>query len=114
MFEVSEINGITLIQIPQKRATAEIAREFKDFLFSLIDKNNSGKIIIDLNEVQFMDSFFLGAVVSGLKKIRSQNGDLRLLNVQDPLIPVLELMHLDEVFKIFTSRQDALNSFQSV
>lgn len=110
-FGVEDLQGVTLITVHHKRATAEMAREFKDFLFDLIERKDCHKMVIDLEEVQFMDSFFLGAIVSGLKKIKSAGGDLRLASLQKSLMPVFELMHLNEVFQIYDSRLEAVTSF---
>ena len=114
MYSVVEQNLITLISLTPRRATAEIAREFKDYLFDLIENKNIRQVVIDLETVQFMDSFFLGAIVSSLKKCRNMGGDIRLANMQKSLRPVFELMHLDEVFSIFKSRQEALESYSLI
>ncbi len=113
IFSMEEIDSVTFIRLAPQRATAEIAREFKDFLFDLIENQNSSKIIMDLKMVEFMDSFFLGAIVSGLKKSRLAGGDVRLLNMQPSLLPIFKLMHLDEVFSIFEDESDARRSFSA-
>ena len=111
IFHVEQIDSVTCIKLIPRRATAEIAREFKDFLFDLIENCEIPKIVIDVEKVEFMDSFFLGAVVSGLKKSRLSNGDIKLADMQNSLLPIFKLMHLDEVFQIFPSKNDAINSF---
>jgi anti-anti-sigma factor len=110
-FHIETVNDVTVVTIPQKRATAEIAREFKDFLFDLIENQGSVKMVMNLRDVQFMDSFFLGAVVSGLKRMRSQGGDIKLVSLQHSLRPVFDLMHLDQVFSLYDNLPDAINSF---
>ncbi|MCE1190042.1 MAG: STAS domain-containing protein [Ignavibacteria bacterium] len=110
-FDIEEINGITIIVIHQKRATAEIARDFKDFLFDLIERKQCRKMLLNLQEVQFMDSFFLGAIVSGLKKMKNLDGDIRIARLQKSLVPVFELMHLDEVFVFYDSIETALEQY---
>jgi anti-sigma B factor antagonist len=111
IFSSEQSNEVTIIVLHPKRATAEIAREFKDSLFDMIDNKNANLFVIDLAGVEFMDSFFLGAIVSGLKKCRNRKGDIRLVGMQQSLRPLFELMNLDEVFKIYVSRQEALGSF---
>lgn len=107
-FTIEERENFVIISIHQARATAELARDFKDFLFDLIDRKECRLMIINLSEVTFMDSFFLGAIVSGLKKIKSQGGEMRLVNLQPSLSPVFELMHLNEVFSIYPTLEQAL------
>jgi anti-anti-sigma factor len=111
IFSVEHVNNIVTLSLQPRRVTAEIAREFKDSLFQIIDIEKIKNIVIDLSEVEFMDSFFLGAIVSGLKKCRNLNGDIYLAHMPDSLRPLFELMNLDEVFIIFPTKEEALQSF---
>lgn len=113
IYEVEEKDSVTIIHILPKRATAEIAREFKDFLFDLLDNKAVTKIIMDLQYVEFMDSFFLGAIVSGLKKSRLLNGDIYITGIQGSLLPIFKLMHLDEIFKFFTNVDEAVVGYSN-
>lgn len=114
IYSVEEALSCTIIKLHPNRATAEIAREFKDFLFSTIEESNKLHIILEIGKVEFMDSFFLGAIVSGLKKIRNVGGDIRLADMQASLLPIFRLMHLDEVFQIFPDLEQAKNSFLGI
>ncbi len=114
VFEIEQIDSITYIKLNPRRATSEIAREFKDSLFGIIENREIPEIIIDVEKVEFMDSFFLGAVVSGLKKSRLTKGDIKLANMQGSLLPIFKLMHLDEVFQILPSKAEAINSFNKI
>ena len=110
-YSVSEINGVTIISISLKRATADIAKDFKALLFNLVDEKNVQKVIIDMTEVEFADSSFLGAIVSGLKKITAIKGDIKILGLQPPVRAMFELTRLYKVFEIFDNKDDAISSF---
>ncbi|MBD2625513.1 STAS domain-containing protein [Trichormus variabilis] len=62
--------------------------------------------VIDLAEVDFMDSCGLVPLVKGLKAVRDTGCRLVLCNVQAPVRLILELTHLDSVFEIFNSYED--------
>lgn len=64
--------------------------------------------IIDLRQVDFMDSSGLVGLVKGLKTARQANCRLVLCNVTDPVRLVLELTHLDSVFEVFNTYEDVL------
>ncbi|HRE41215.1 MAG TPA: STAS domain-containing protein [Ignavibacteria bacterium] len=110
-YEVTEENGVTCIKINLKRATVDVVKEFKAFLFDVIDNQQKKKIILDLSSVEFVDSSFLGAVVSGLKKVTSIKGDIKVVELQPPVRAMFELTRLYKVFEIFDNKQDAINSF---
>ncbi len=113
MFEANVINDVVTFEIQQKRATADIAHEFKDFLTDLIDKESTTKVVIDFTNVIFIDSFFLGALVSCTKRIRLKSGDIRLANLNKSITPIFNLMHLTDVFKMFENKDEALKSFDA-
>jgi len=104
-------NGISVVTVNHKRATADIAREFKDFLFNAIEQEGVRAIIIDLAGVQFIDSFFLGALVSAYKKLTAAGGTMKLASLHRSLIPVFEIMSLHQVFQIYSTKEEALASF---
>jgi len=62
--------------------------------------------VIDLAEVNFMDSSGLVPLVKGLKAARQSGCRLVLCNVQVPVRLILELTQLDSVFEIFHTYED--------
>ncbi|MEH2011058.1 STAS domain-containing protein [Nostoc sp. UHCC 0926] len=62
--------------------------------------------VIDLVEVNFMDSSGLVPLVKGLKAARQSGCRLVLCNVQAPVRLIFELTHLDSVFEIFHTYED--------
>ncbi|NJN94316.1 MAG: STAS domain-containing protein [Anaerolineales bacterium] len=65
------------------------------------------KIVIDLQEVPFMDSSGLSSLVSGLRLVREKGGNLALSGVQEKVQVVLRLTMLDRVFPIHATPQAA-------
>ncbi len=65
--------------------------------------------VIDLAEVNFMDSSGLVPLVNGLKTARQNGCRLVLCNVKTPVRLVLELTQLDSVFEIFDSYEQAVD-----
>jgi anti-sigma B factor antagonist len=69
------------------------------------------KFLIDFTNTGYIDSSGLGVLVSLSKKIREQNGELRLSNLNEDLRTLFELTKLDTLFSIADSRDEALASF---
>ncbi|MBE9008365.1 STAS domain-containing protein [Fortiea sp. LEGE XX443] len=65
--------------------------------------------VIDLAEVDFMDSSGLVPLVKALTTARQSGCRLVLCNVKDPVRLVIELTHLDSVFEIFNTYEDIFN-----
>lgn len=65
-------------------------------------------VLVDLEDVSFMDSSGLSALVSGLRVAREQNKDIALINLPKQARVIFQLTMMDQIFTIFTSRQAAL------
>ncbi|BAZ42894.1 anti-sigma factor antagonist [Calothrix sp. NIES-4101] len=76
---------------------------------SQITANVNQLWVIDLAEVNFMDSSGLLPLVNGLKTARQNGCRLVLCNVQAPVRLVLELTQLDSVFEIFDSYEEVVS-----
>ena len=70
-----------------------------------------GRVIINLSEVNFVDSTALATLVQGMKHCREKNGDLYLCNLQQPVRIIFELTCLDKAFAIFLDEAEALAAF---
>ena len=64
-------------------------------------------LIVDLEDVTFMDSTGLGVLVGRLKLVRGQNGTLRIVSSQDRILKVFKITGLDKVFHIYESVDSA-------
>ena len=57
-------------------------------------------LVIDLGGVEFIDSTGLGVLIGGLKRTRSQGGDLRVSRVGERLEKMFELTGLGDVLAV--------------
>jgi anti-anti-sigma factor len=106
-FEWEIRSGFLVIQMKARRATVDMASQIKDRLFTEIDNGNIS-IIIDFSYVEFVDSSFLGALVAGLKKIKSKDGEIKISGLHPHVRITFELTRLDHLFKIYQSIEQAM------
>ena len=66
------------------------------------------RLVVDLQDVIFLDSSGLGALISGLKAARVAGGDLRLARAGEQVQLVLRLTTLDRVLRPYPSVEEAL------
>jgi len=67
--------------------------------------------VIDMSEVDYIDSGGLGCLVSFLRRVRRNEGDIKLAMVSDKVRNVFELTRLYRIFEIFDHTQVAVNSY---
>jgi anti-anti-sigma factor len=65
-------------------------------------------VLVDLNEVTFIDSWGLAIFMEAMQRITARGGILVLIRIHDNVRRVLETAKLDHIFEIFSTREEAL------
>jgi anti-sigma B factor antagonist len=108
--QIEKNKGVTIISVKEERLDAHNSGELKTEMAGLFEGNEKN-ILVDLKEVRFIDSSGLGALVSGFKNAISHQGSLKLSGLQPQVKSMFELTRLHRVFEIFTSSEEALESY---
>ena len=76
----------------------------------ILDLLNSGttKLVVDLEQVSFMDSTGIGVLIGALRRLKERDGKLALVCPQGPVLRVLEVTGLGKVFEIHDSVDQAI------
>ena len=74
-------------------------------------KNNDKKIILNLADVNYIDSSGIGELVSTYTTVTSNSGQLKLLGLTKKIQELLAITKLLTVFQTFEDEQAALDSF---
>lgn len=83
------------------RLNASVAPLVKDELTDELVKNNY-RLVLNLENIRFIDSTGIGVLISALKTARQNNGSFLLQNVNKDVMGLLTLMKLDKVFDFHT------------
>jgi len=104
----TESNGnAVVIFVHEDRLDANNSNELKLEINRLFE-NGSKELIVDLNDVHFIDSSGLGALVSGYKNASTHQGHIRLSALQSQVKSMFELTRLQRVFEIYQTVDEAL------
>jgi anti-sigma B factor antagonist len=74
-------------------------------------KNGGKKIILNLGDVNYIDSSGIGELVSSFTTVSNQGGSLKLLNLTKKIQELLAITKLLTVFSVYDSEQAAVSSF---
>lgn len=74
-------------------------------------KNGNKKIVLNLADVNYIDSSGIGELVSSFTTVTNQGGQLKLLNLTKKIHELLAITKLLTVFSVFDSEQAAISSF---
>ena len=70
-----------------------------------------GKVLLNLSNVDFINSSGLGILVSALKILREEKGQLKFCCLQKYVRELFEISQLTNVFSIYETEKEALEKF---
>ena len=76
-------------------------------------EENADVVLIDFQDVTFMDSSGLGALVLALKTVRAAGGKMFVCAINDQVRMLFELTSMNRVFVIYESREMFEESFKT-
>jgi anti-sigma B factor antagonist len=111
MVTIREVNGPVVAYVAGRIALAEGTLLLRDMVQDFLRRGND-QIILDLNDVDFIDSAGLGELVRSHAAVRGHGGQLKLVNPSASVWDLLKITKLDQVFDIPLDEATALASFR--
>jgi anti-sigma B factor antagonist len=114
-YAVRQIDDVTVLDLSGRISEGvTIAARPRRVLQDLVrEQVNAGhtKILLNLRELTYIDSSGLGDLLSSLKIVRSEGGQMRICNTNQLIGELLRKTHLDSVLAIDTDEASALRAF---
>ena len=83
------------------------APDLKAALIGAIDAGKT-RIVVDLSQTTFLDSTALGVLIGAIKRLRTRDGALTIVNTEQTIAKTFEITGLDQIFTITESREAAI------
>lgn len=99
-------NGKTVISIREDRVDAHNSGELKDRILKILE-GGARNLVVDLADVEFIDSSGLGALLSGYKNANLRSSAFALAGLKPRVRSMFELTRLHRVFDIYPGLQEA-------
>jgi anti-anti-sigma factor len=80
------------------------ATQFRQEISEIV-QGGTKTVLIDFQDITFMDSSGLGALVLGLKTVRAAESKLVVCSINEQIRILFELTSMDKVFDIYPSRE---------
>jgi anti-sigma B factor antagonist len=104
--QISDLKGHTVLKLRGDIDYFNVS-ELKNAIFKLIN-NNVRSIILDLKDVDYMDSSGIGLIVTAFKVMHTYNGTIALLHVHDDILALLKLATVDVILKIYEDEAELI------
>lgn len=106
-----EIEDIAIIDFSGKITLGEGSSTLRRTIRELIDKGHR-KIVLNLYDVDYIDSSGIGELVSGYTTVRNVEGEMKLLHLTKRVHDLLQITRLFTVFDVQSDEEAALRSFR--
>ena len=106
-----EVDGVTVLDLSGRITLGEGSVQLRDAIRDLISKGQK-KILLNLGDVNYIDSSGLGEMVSAYTTARNQGATLKLLKLNKKVHDLLQLTKLYTVFDISDDEASAIASFK--
>jgi anti-sigma B factor antagonist len=106
-----EVGGVTVIDMDGRITLGEGSSMLRELIRAKLDAGRT-KIVMNLAGIQYIDSTGLGELVSGYRLVKSQGGELKLLNLNKKVSDLLQITKLYAVFDIHNDEAHAVAGFR--
>lgn len=105
-----QVDGITILDLSGRITLGEGSVQLRDAVRDLLSKG-SKNILLNLGDVNYIDSSGIGELVSAFTTVRNQGGELKLLNLTKKVHDLLQITKLYTVFDIKDDEASAIAAF---
>ena len=106
-----EVDGVTVLDLSGRITLGEGSVQIRDAIRDLISKGQKS-ILLNLGDVNYIDSSGLGELVSAFTTSKNQGADLKLLHLTKKVHDHLQLTKLYTVFDVKDDEASAIASFK--
>jgi anti-sigma B factor antagonist len=104
--QVRDVDGTAILR-PEGFVNAHTVRQFENALDSLV---SSGRyfILIDCEDLSYISSAGLGAIMGVIETVRSNGGDILLCNLPQNVYTIFDTLGFTQLYKVFASEAEAI------
>jgi anti-sigma B factor antagonist len=103
-------NGVIFVALQAESLDASNTNEFKRTVAAAVEPK--AKVVLDLSQVQFIDSSGCGAILAFLRQLATVGGDLKLCCVTKPVRSLFELVRLHKILDMYDKCEEAAKSYK--
>lgn len=103
---------VLVLHVRDRQITSHEAPEMKTVLLGAL-LGETEKILLDLTEVDSMDSTGLGSLLFGIRQAEQRSKDLRFSGIQSKVSYLVHLARLEQVIDWYPTVEDALEGFRT-
>jgi len=105
---VEKIDGVSVVTIDEEVLDSSNHEDFMDSMTPILEKES--QIIMDIGNLEMIDSSGLGSFAYCLRKSRDTGGKFVICSPSDNVREAFSLVHMERIIGIHETRDDALTA----
>jgi anti-sigma B factor antagonist len=105
-----EVGGITVLKLSGHVTLGTESNQLRTKIKDVLARGKT-RVILDLAEVEYIDSAGLGTLVAGFTSAQNQGASMKLANLTRKFHEQLSITKLVTVFDVYDTVEAAINSF---
>lgn len=110
-FTLENHGNIVIFRMKNTNVDGQVAAQFKAKVL-IVAQPDIEALIIDLSEVEAMDSSGLGALLLAHRQLKDYSIPVILTGVQDFVKSLMNITRIDELFEYYDTIEEALDTFK--
>jgi anti-sigma B factor antagonist len=106
------VDGVSVLDLSGKIVLGEGDGQVRERIKDLLG-DGQRQILLNLGEVNYIDSAGLGALISSYTTTKREGGQLKLVNLTRRIQDLLAITKLITVFDTYDDEKEAISSFSS-
>ncbi len=111
MFDYTKHGEVVLIKLTGD-LNIDNSLNFRDWIIHEFFDKNMSKILLDMSNINSLDSFALGTLVGIYKRVIFVNGKLGILSPNENVRRIFEVTGMDKLLKIYNTFSEALSEMR--
>ena len=107
-----EVDGITVFILEGSVIGGPDAASLNDALHKLVERNKN-KVVLDLAEIQSMNSSGIAMMINALKIMKDAGGSMKIAAASKKIESLIEMTKLTTIFELYPTVKKAADSFAS-
>jgi len=108
---IRQVEGVNIVDCSGRITLGEGSVVLRDIVKDLLSKGQK-KILLNLGDVNYIDSSGIGELVSAYTTVRNSGGELKLLNLTKKVHDLLQITKLYTVFDVKDDEASAVKAFR--
>lgn len=106
-----DAGSVTVVDFSGRITLGDGSALLRKMLRDLLEQQRT-RIVLNLGDVDYIDSSGIGELVSGYTSVKNRGGELKLLNLTKKVHDLLQITKLYTVFEVHSDEHAAVRSFR--